>query len=111
MICFITYVLNLLASDRSTLISPEVLTTETDCVEVWNNEEKCNCQWVNAQTSKTSRNMQRKANRLNEAMDDFYDKSSLRGDDNEVKVLTNQEDENYYVRKTFIRTDFSNLCT
>lgn len=46
LICLIKFLLVRLGElDR--LVSPETLTTERDCVDVWASEELCDCPWVN----------------------------------------------------------------
>lgn len=97
MICFINYLLKRLTAE-SNLISPEVLTTESDCADVWHAEEKCNCVWINAQSGKTNRNIQRKSLRSNEISPDFCNKLNLKCDENEIN---DQDDEFYWVRRRF----------
>lgn len=104
MICFIKYMLKRLEADESNLISPEVLTTETDCADVWHGEEKCSCAWVNAQTGKINRNIQRKSLRSNEIFADSCDKFNLNCDDNDVN---DQDDEFYWVSKNSFALKFS----
>lgn len=94
MICFIKYMLKRL-TDLPNLIPPEVLTKETDCADIWHGEEKCDCEWINAQTSKVNRNMQRKTNRLSDTFNDFCDKLDQKYGDIEN---SSQEEEFYWVR-------------
>lgn len=47
-------------SDRSQLISPEILTKESECAEVWHTEHKCECEWSNSAGGKANRNIRRK---------------------------------------------------
>lgn len=95
LICFIKYLLKRL-TDLPNLIPPEVLTTETDCADIWHGEEKCDCEWINAQNSKTNRNMQRKTHRLNETFNDFCDKLNQKCDETDAN---SQEEEFYWVKK------------
>lgn len=91
LICFIKYMLKRL-TDLSNLIPPEVLTKESDCADIWHGEEKCDCEWINAQSSKNNRNLQRKTHRLNETFNDFCDKLDQKCDD----IESNSQEEEFY---------------
>lgn len=51
-------------NDRNNLISPEILTKESECTELWHNEETCDCEWTNITAGKTSRSIRRKMENL-----------------------------------------------
>lgn len=106
-ICFIKCMLKRLEADESNLISPEVLTTESDCADVWQGEEKCNCVWINPQSGKSNRNIQRKSHRSNEFPTDFCDKLNLKCDENDVN---DQDDEFYWVRRNPFALNFHMSC-
>ncbi|XP_055304367.1 ankyrin repeat and LEM domain-containing protein 2 homolog isoform X3 [Sitodiplosis mosellana] len=87
LICLIKQLLKRL-NDSSNLIPPEVLTTETDCADIWHGEEKCECDWANSPNNKLNRSIKRK-NRLSETFGDFCDRLNIRSEENE----TDEEDD------------------
>lgn len=94
LICLIKYLLQRL-DDTTNVIPPEVLTTESDCAEIWHGEEKCNCEWINASNHKTNRSIQRKNQRLSESFSDFCDKLTIKSDETGTDDLS--EGELYWV--------------
>lgn len=84
-ICLLTHLLKRL-HDSSNVIPPEVLTTENDCVDIWNGEEKCDCEWTNTNNAKTHRSIKRK-NRLSDTFNDFCDKLNLKNGDTDEEDL------------------------
>lgn len=59
--CLIKFILNRVDA-KDDVISPETLTTERDCFDVWLAEEKCDCEWTNqSATNKTQRNIRRRS--------------------------------------------------
>lgn len=93
LICFIKHMLKRL-SDLANLIPPEVLTTETDCADIWRGEEKCDCEWNNTPNNKLNRNIKRK-NRLSETFNDFCDKLNTKSEENGM----DEEDDAFWVRR------------
>lgn len=60
LICLIKFILKRVVA-RNDLISPETLTTERDCFDVWSSEEKCDCEWANqCASNKINRNIKRR---------------------------------------------------
>lgn len=58
--CLIKFILKRIKA-RNDVISPETLTTERDCFDVWSAEEKCDCEWTNQSgSSKVNRNIKRR---------------------------------------------------
>lgn len=94
LICLLKYLLKRL-KDASTLIPPEVLTTEIDCADMWRDEEKCDCEWINATGAKVNRHIQRKTQRLSDSLGDFSDKSNIKSEEPETTVQ--KEDELFLV--------------
>lgn len=92
LICFIKQLLKRL-DNLSNLIPPEVLTTETDCADIWHAEEKCECEWNNTPNNKLNRSIKRK-NRLSESFGDFCDRLNIRSEEN----ATDEEDDAFWVR-------------
>lgn len=94
LICFIKQLLKRL-NDSTNLVPPEVLTTETDCADIWRAEEKCECEWANTSNSKVNRSIQRKSQRLSETFDDFCDKLNIKNGE----IETDEEDDDaFWVR-------------
>lgn len=58
-ICLLEQLLTRLI-DASNLIFPEILTTEKECSEIWQNEYKCDCEWANVADAKHNRSIKRK---------------------------------------------------
>lgn len=94
LICLIKQLLKRL-TDASNLISPEILTTEMDCTDIWRSEEKCECEWTNTSNHKVSRSIQRKTQRLSETFNDFCDKLNHKHGDIETDE---EDDEAFWVR-------------
>lgn len=63
LICLIRQLVKRL-NDRNGLIAPETLTNESECAEIWQNEEKCDCEWSNSSGVKVNRNIRRKMENL-----------------------------------------------
>lgn len=60
LICLIKFILKRFDT-KTELISPETLTTERDCYDVWAAEEKCDCEWINQSVNnKINRNIKRR---------------------------------------------------
>lgn len=60
LICLIKFILKRVGA-KDDVISPETLTTERDCSDVWSAEEKCDCEWTNHSVNhKTNRNIKRR---------------------------------------------------
>lgn len=95
LICLIKQLLKRL-NDLSNIIPPEVLTTETDCADIWHGEEKCDCDWTNTPNNKLNRNIKRK-NRLSESFSDFCDRLNIKSDEMEE----DEEDDAFWVRLYF----------
>lgn len=91
LICLIKQLLKRL-DDSSNLIPPEVLTTETDCADIWHDEEKCDCEWTNTPNKQLNRSIKRK-NRLSESFGDFCDRLNIRSEENE----TDEEEDTFWV--------------
>lgn len=83
LICLIKQLLKRL-KDSTNLIPPEVLTTESDCTDIWHGEEKCECEWINTTNSKVNRSIQRKTQRLSESFIDFCDRLNIKSDETEM---------------------------
>lgn len=92
LICLIKHLLERL-NDLSNLIPPEVLTTETDCTDIWHGEEKCDCEWTNTPNNKLNRSIKRK-NRLSETFNEFCDKLNIKNEENGKEEV----DDFFYVR-------------
>lgn len=92
LICLIKHLLGRLNS-LSNLIPPEVLTTETDCMDIWQGEEKCDCDWTNTPNNKFNRSIKRK-NRLSETFTEFCDKLNIKNEENG----TDDDDDAFWVR-------------
>lgn len=59
--CLIKFILSRIGA-KDDVISPETLTTERDCFDVWSAETKCDCEWTNqSATNKTQRNIRRRS--------------------------------------------------
>lgn len=84
LICLLKYLLKRL-KDSSNLIPPEVLTTEIDCADMWRDEEKCDCEWINAAATKVNRHIQRKTQRLSDSFGEFCDKLKVKSENTEQK--------------------------
>lgn len=59
LICLIRFLRQRLG-DMDHLISPETLTTERDCADVWSVEQRCDCTWFSV-SSKTNRSIKRRS--------------------------------------------------
>lgn len=96
MICLIKKLLKRL-TDSSGLVSPETLTTEMDCADIWRSEEKCDCEWINTSNHKVNRSIQRKTQRLSETLNfnDFCDKLNHKF---EVTETDEEDDDTFWVR-------------
>lgn len=105
LICLIKQLLKRL-DDSAGLIPPEVLTTETDCADIWRDEEKCDCEWINTTNSKVNRSIQRKSQRLSESFSDFCDKLNIKCE--ETDMGDQEEEEIYWVRFDIIFLFFLN---
>lgn len=102
LICLIKYLLKRL-KDQTNLIPPEILTTETDCAEIWRGEDKCECEWINANgNSKVNRHIQRKSQRWGEDFGDFCDKLIMKGESED-----DQDDDIFWVN-IFLHFDDKN---
>lgn len=81
--------------DKATLIAPEILTTDRECEDVWKNEEKCDCEWLN-NDQKVNRSIKRR-NRISGGLNDFC--SQLNGlSMNEKENGEDEENELFFVR-------------
>lgn len=89
LICLIGFLLKRLA-DKNHLISPEILTTERDCVDAWCAEEKCDCEWINS-INKINRNIKRR-HELNHECDQIQSQPLMGNDE-----ADNSDDELYMV--------------
>lgn len=94
LICFIKQLLIRL-NDRSSLIAPEILSTENDCADIWQSEEKCDCEWTNTPNNKLQRSIKRK-NRLSGTFTDFCEKLHNKDEENDL-----EEDDVFWVRFFF----------
>lgn len=87
--------------DSSNLIFPEILTTEKECSEIWQDEYKCDCEWANVADGKHSRSIKRKpgnSQRTSEGFADFcaqinemnvnVDDDTMDEDDDEVFLVS-----------------------
>lgn len=82
---------------NTNLIYPEILTSETECSDVWQDEYRCDCEWINATETKSNRNIKRKNQRTSDTFTDFCDKingiriqdedDSIEDDDEELVFL------------------------
>lgn len=102
LICLIKQFLRRL-NDPSNLIPPEILTTETDCADIWHAEEKCECEWANSPNNKLNRSIKRKR-RLSEIFGDFCDKSNIKSD--EIEMDDDDDNEMFWVRSAFFNVLF-----
>ncbi|XP_031628233.1 uncharacterized protein LOC116344012 [Contarinia nasturtii] len=82
LICLIKQLLRRL-NDSSNIIPLEVLTSESDCVDIWHAEQKCECEWTNSPNNKLNRSIKRK-HRLSEIFSDFCDKFNIKSDEMEI---------------------------
>lgn len=95
LICVIKHLLKRL-NNLGNLIPPEVLTTESDCADIWHGEEKCDCEWTSTPNNKLNRSIKRK-NRLSDTFSDFCDKLNLKQEENGM----DEEDDAFWVRREF----------
>lgn len=104
LICLIKQLLKRL-DDRTSLIAPQILTTERECADIWNNEEKCDCEWMNA-TVKVNRNIKRKmenSQRLSDSFSDFCAKlNGLNVNGGEATEQSEDDDDVFLVIAHFI---------
>lgn len=97
LICLIKFLLKRL-SDKNSSIKLETLTTEADCVDAWNAEEKCECEWVSTSTKPTKRNMKRKSDNCNKSsalFNEICDNKNAPQSNGNWDV--DEENENYFV--------------
>lgn len=71
-ICLLEQLLKRLM-DSSNLIFPEILTTEKECSEIWQDEYKCDCEWANVADGKHSRSIKRKPGKSHRTSGGFAD--------------------------------------
>lgn len=98
-ICLLKQLLKRLMGS-SDLIFPEILTTEKECSEIWQDEYKCNCEWANVTDGKHNRNIKRKTGNIHRTSGGFADfcaqinGMNLNGDDD---TLDEEEDDVFMV--------------
>lgn len=91
LICLIRFILKRIAA-KDDVISPETLTTERDCSDVWSTEEKCDCEWINQSSNgKVNRSIKRRLD-LNQKMNELSLNASV-----SAAASDQEEDESYWV--------------
>lgn len=71
-ICLLEQILKRL-TDSNNVIFPEILTTEKECSEIWQDEYKCDCEWTNVAESKHNRSIKRKSGNIQRTSGGFAD--------------------------------------
>lgn len=81
--CLIKFILKRVGA-KDDVISPETLTTERDCFDVWSAEDKCDCEWINQNVNhKSSRNIKRRLD-ISQKMSGLTLNAAMEQDDDEL---------------------------